>query len=164
MLFLPAYVVCIVEPPAGERPRSVAHGSVRNELVGRLCMTQLVRDTTENIKTNWAPVASRINFNGGNYFRQLFKRRLFSINSIAHKLIQPVIYLTQNSMSLYFSNKYSTDKIQSRMKAGSLPYLVTPNNINSTVCLFAANYVLYREINNQSDPQELQKDIDELRC
>ena len=55
----------------------------------------------------------------------LFKRRLFSINSITHKLIEPDIYLTQNSMSLYFSNKYSADKIQSRMSAGSLPYLAT---------------------------------------
>ena len=36
MLFLPAYVTCIVEPPAGERPRSIAHGSAGNELVGRL--------------------------------------------------------------------------------------------------------------------------------
>ena len=32
----PAYVACIVDPPAGERPRSVAHGSASNELVGRL--------------------------------------------------------------------------------------------------------------------------------
>ena len=32
----------VVEPPAGGRPRSVAHGSVRNELVGRLGMMQLV--------------------------------------------------------------------------------------------------------------------------
>ena len=47
MPFLPAYVVCIVEPPVGERPRSVAHGSVRNELVGRLCMMQLVRERFE---------------------------------------------------------------------------------------------------------------------
>ena len=38
------YVVCIVEPPAGGRPRSVAQGSLRNELVGRLCMMQLVRE------------------------------------------------------------------------------------------------------------------------
>ena len=42
----PAYVVCIVEPPAGGRPRSVAHGSVRNELVGRLCMMQLRNSET----------------------------------------------------------------------------------------------------------------------
>ena len=44
MPFLPAYVVCIVEPPVGERPRSVAHESVRNELIGRLCMMQLVHE------------------------------------------------------------------------------------------------------------------------
>ena len=42
--FSPAYVVCIVEPPAGGRPRSVAHGSVRKQLVGRLFMMQLVRE------------------------------------------------------------------------------------------------------------------------
>ena len=47
MLFLPAYVVCIVEPPANEHPRSVSHGSVHNELVGRLCMMQLVREGFE---------------------------------------------------------------------------------------------------------------------
>ena len=28
-------------------------------------------------------------------------------------------------MSLYFSNKHSTDKIQRRMTTGSLPYLMT---------------------------------------
>ena len=39
--------VCIVEPPVGERPRSVAHGSVRNELVGRLYMMQLVHEGFE---------------------------------------------------------------------------------------------------------------------
>ena len=76
----------------------------------------------KNTKTNWAPVASSI-FYGGNYFRKLFKRGLLSINSITHKLIQPVIYLTQNIMSLYFSNNYSTDKIQRRMTVDSLPYL-----------------------------------------
>ena len=47
MPFLPAYVVCIEEPPAGGRPRCVAHGSVRNELVGRLCMMQLGRECFE---------------------------------------------------------------------------------------------------------------------
>ena len=47
IIFLRAYIVCIVEPPASERPRSVAHVSVRNELVGRLCMMQLVRECFE---------------------------------------------------------------------------------------------------------------------
>ena len=47
MPFLPAYAVCFKEPPAGGRQRSVAHGSVRNELVGRLGMTQLVREGFE---------------------------------------------------------------------------------------------------------------------
>ena len=56
MPFLPAYVVCIVEPPAGERPRSVAHGSVRNELVGRLCMMQLVH---EGFETSTVTVCTR---------------------------------------------------------------------------------------------------------
>ena len=39
-----------------------------------------------------------------------------------------------------------------------------PNNINSTVWLFADDYVLYRDINKQSDPQELQEYLDELPC
>ena len=56
MPFLPAYVVCIVEPPAGECPRSVAHGSVRNELVGRLCTMQLVR---EGFETSTVTVCTR---------------------------------------------------------------------------------------------------------
>ena len=56
MLFLPAYVVCIVEPPLGERPRNVAHGSVRNELVDRLCMMQLVR---EGFETSTVTVSTR---------------------------------------------------------------------------------------------------------
>ena len=58
MSFLPAYVVCILEPPAGERPRSVAHGSVRNELVGRLCMMQLVH---EGFETSCAHLEYRAN-------------------------------------------------------------------------------------------------------
>ena len=37
-----------------------------------------------------------------------------------------------------------------------------PNTIHSTVPLFAEDCVLYREINNQLDSQELQKDLDEL--
>ena len=41
------YVACIVEPPAGECPRSVAHGSDGNELVGRLSMMQLGREGFE---------------------------------------------------------------------------------------------------------------------
>ena len=47
MLFLPAYVGCIVEPPAGERQRSVVHGSAGNELVGRSSMMQLGREGFE---------------------------------------------------------------------------------------------------------------------
>ena len=47
MPFLPAYAVGIVEPPAGGHPRSVAHGSVHNESVGRLSMVQLVREGFE---------------------------------------------------------------------------------------------------------------------
>ena len=53
---LGTYVVCIVEPPAGERPRSVAHGSVRQELVGRLCMMQLVH---EGFETSTVTVCTR---------------------------------------------------------------------------------------------------------
>ena len=45
--FLPAHVACIVEPPAGERPRSVAHGSAGNECVGQLSMMQLGREGIE---------------------------------------------------------------------------------------------------------------------
>ena len=45
--FSPCVRSCIVEPPAGGRPRSVAHGSVRNELVGRLWMMQLVHEGFE---------------------------------------------------------------------------------------------------------------------
>ena len=41
MRFIPAYVVCVVEPPAGERPRSEAPGSAGNELVGQSSMVQL---------------------------------------------------------------------------------------------------------------------------
>ena len=115
----------------------------------------------KNIKT---PVASYIILMDGiisdNY---LIKRRLFSINLISHKLIQPVIYLTQHSMSLYFSNKCSTDKIQ-RMTAFLIYISDLPNNINSTVWLFADDYFLYRDINKQSDPQELQEYLDELPC
>lgn len=37
-----------------------------------------------------------------------------------------------------------------------------PDKIRSTVRLFADDCVLYREINNQSDSQELQKDLNEL--
>ena len=47
MPFLRAYAVCIEEPPAGGLSRSVAHGSVRNELAGRLGMAQLVREGFE---------------------------------------------------------------------------------------------------------------------
>ena len=56
MPFLPAYVVCIVEPPAGGRPQSVAQGLVRNELVGWLCMMQLVR---EGFETSTVKVCTR---------------------------------------------------------------------------------------------------------
>ena len=41
---------------AGERPRSVAHGSVRNELVGRLCMMQLVH---EGFETSTVTICTR---------------------------------------------------------------------------------------------------------
>ena len=47
MPFLPAYAVGIEEPPAGGHPRSVAHGSVGSELVGRLGMAQQVREGFE---------------------------------------------------------------------------------------------------------------------
>ena len=40
-------IISLVEPPAGGRPRSVVHGSVRNELVGWLCMMQPVRERVE---------------------------------------------------------------------------------------------------------------------
>jgi len=53
--FLPAYIFYIMEPPAGGRPRSVAHGSVRNELVGRLCMIQLVREVVETSTVTVCP-------------------------------------------------------------------------------------------------------------
>ena len=56
MPFLPAYAVCIEEPQVGGRPRSVAHGSDRNELVGRLCMMQLVR---EGFETSTVTVCTR---------------------------------------------------------------------------------------------------------
>ena len=56
MPFLPEYVVCIVEPRVGERPRSVAHGSVRNVLVGQLYMLQLVR---EGFETSTITVCTR---------------------------------------------------------------------------------------------------------
>ena len=56
MSFLPAYVVCIVAPPVGERPRSVAHGSVRNELVGRLFKMQLVH---EGFETSTVTICTR---------------------------------------------------------------------------------------------------------
>ena len=56
MRVLPAYVVCIVEPPAGERPQSVVHGSVRNELVVRLCKMQLFR---EGFETSTVTVCTR---------------------------------------------------------------------------------------------------------
>ena len=45
-----------MEPPTGGRRRSVAHGSVRNELVGRLCMMQLVR---EGFETSQVTVCTR---------------------------------------------------------------------------------------------------------
>ena len=52
------------------------------------------------------------------------------------------------------------------MTAGSFLIYISdlPNNINSTVWLFADDYVLYRDINKQSDPQELQEYLDELPC
>ena len=49
MPFFPAYAVCIEEPPAGGRPQSVAHGSSRNELVGRLGMMIAMESKTELI-------------------------------------------------------------------------------------------------------------------
>ena len=46
------YVACIVEPPAGERPRSVAHGSAGNELVGRLSLVLSVYWPTLLVESN----------------------------------------------------------------------------------------------------------------
>ena len=68
-------------------------------------------------------------------------------------------------MQLYFIYKYSTDKIQRRVTADLfLNFCDLPDTINSTTCLFEDEYILYSEINNQSDPQELQKNLDELTC
>ena len=55
-VFLPVYVACIMEPPAGERPQSVAHSSAGNELIGRLSMLQLCR---EGFETSTLAVCTR---------------------------------------------------------------------------------------------------------
>ena len=49
---------------------------------------------------------------------------------------------------------------------GPLPFLTyindLPNNIHLSIRMFADDCVLYREIKNESDSQELQKDLNSL--
>ena len=97
MPFLPAYVVCIVEPPAGGRPRGVAHGSVRNGLVGWIYMMQLVR---EGFETSIITVCTRYQFSLFLIYTFLITVKTISTIVVTFVYILPRYYLLHTTCIL----------------------------------------------------------------
>ena len=101
--------------------------------------------------------------------RLLNKLKRYGINNKIHAWISK--FLTCRDQRVVVSGAHSPwTHVESGVPQGTvlgpLLFLIyindLPNNIHCTVRLFADDCVLYREINNQLDSQELQKDLDEL--
>ena len=101
--------------------------------------------------------------------RFLNKLKRYDINNKTHAWISK--FLTCREQRVVISGEHSPwTHVKSGVPQGTVlgPLLLLiyinnlPNNIHSTVRLFADDCVLYREINNQLDSQELQKDLHEL--
>ena len=101
--------------------------------------------------------------------RLLNKLKRYDVNNKTHAWITK--FLTCREQRVVVSGEHSPwTHVKSGVPQGTvlspLLFLIyindLPNNIHSTVRLFADDCVLYREINNQLDSQELQKDLDEL--
>ena len=101
--------------------------------------------------------------------RLLNKLKRYGINNKSHAWI--LKFLTCHEQRVVISGEhFPWTHVKSSVPQGTvlgpLLFLIyindLPNNIHSTVRLFADDCVLYREINNQLDSQELQKDLDEL--
>ena len=101
--------------------------------------------------------------------RLLNKLKRYGINNKTHAWITK--FLACREQRVVVSGEHSPwTHVKSGVPQGTvlgpLLFLIyindLPNNIHSTVRLFADDCVLYREINNQLDSQELQKDLDEL--
>ena len=103
--------------------------------------------------------------------RLLNKLKRYGINNKTHAWISKL--LTCREQRVVVSGEHSPwTHVRSGVPQGTvlgpLLFLIymyindLPNNIHSTVCLFADDCVLYREIINQLDSQELQRDLDEL--
>ena len=101
--------------------------------------------------------------------RLLNKLNRYGINNKTHAWISK--FLTCREQRVVASEEHSPwthvgSGVPQGTVLGPLLFLIyindLPNNIHSTVSLFADDCVMYREINNQLDSQELQKDLDEL--
>ena len=101
--------------------------------------------------------------------RLLNKLKRYGINNKTHAWISK--FLTCHEQRVVVSGEQSPwthvkSGVPERTLLGPLLFLIyisnLPGNIHSTVRLFADDCVLYREINNQLDSAELQKDLDEL--
>ena len=108
-------------------------------------------------------------FNTVPHNRLLNKLKRYTINNKIHAWISK--FLTCREQRVVVSGAHSPwTHVESGVPQGTvlgpLLFLIyindLPNNIHCTVRLFADDCVLYREINNQLDSQELQKDLDEL--
>ena len=101
--------------------------------------------------------------------RLLNKLKRYDINNNTYAWISK--FLTCREQRVVVSGEHSPwTHVKSAVPQGTVLGLLLfliyindlPNNIHSTVRLFADACVLYREINNQLDSKELQKDLDEL--
>ena len=108
-------------------------------------------------------------FNTVPHNRLLNKQKRYGINNKTHAWISKFLTCRQQRVVVRKEHSPRTH-VKYRIPQGTVPgplFLLIyindlPDNIHSTVRLFADDCVLYREINNQLDSQELQKDLDEL--
>ena len=100
--------------------------------------------------------------------RLLNKLKRYGINNRTHAWISQFLTCREQSGGQWYTHPWThvESGVPQDTVLGPLLFLIyindLPNNIHSTVPLFADDCVLFREINNQLHSQELQKDLDEV--